>query len=405
MSRLDDLLEELCPSGVKYKSIGEIATDIYRGTGIKREQVTETGIPCVRYGEIYTTYGVWFESCVSHTNLDGINKPKYFEHGDILFAITGESVEDIAKCTAYIGNDRCLAGGDIVVLKHEQDPKYLSYALSTSNARFQKGRGKVKSKVVHSSVPAIKELIVPIPPLEVQHEIVRILDSFNSFSTELSDALNEELLARRKQYEYYLDKVLSFDEAIPRYTLREIVDFRNGKGHEKNISSVGKYVVVNSKFISTNGQVRKFSNEQICPLFVDDILMVMSDLPNGRALAKCFLVDKNDEYTLNQRIGAFHVKDDRVITKFLFYILNRNRQLLRYDNGVDQTNLKKDDILDIKIPLPSIDIQKSIVDRIDDFTAIISDIERGLSNEAEARQTQYEYYRDKLLDMKNNEVG
>ena len=170
MSRLDELIAELCPDGVEYKIIGELATDIYRGSGITRDQVTETGIPCVRYGEIYTTYGVWFDRCVSHTDKSRIANAKYFEHGDILFAITGESVEDIAKSCAYVGHERCLAGGDIVVLKHEQDPKYLSYALSTTAAQIQKSKGKVKSKVVHSSVPAIQAIKVPVPPIEVQRE-------------------------------------------------------------------------------------------------------------------------------------------------------------------------------------------------------------------------------------------
>ena len=97
MSKLDELIAKFCPDGVEYKTIDEIAVDIYRGAGIKKDQVTEEGIPCVRYGEIYTTYGVWFEKCKSHTKLEYVKLPKYFEHGDILVAITGESVEDIAK--------------------------------------------------------------------------------------------------------------------------------------------------------------------------------------------------------------------------------------------------------------------------------------------------------------------
>ena len=116
MSKLDELIKELCPDGVEYKSLGEISTDIYRGSGITRNQVTEEGIPCVRYGEIYTSYGIWFDECISHTNENEISNKKYFEYGDILFAITGESVEDIAKSCAYVGHDKCLAGGDIVVL-------------------------------------------------------------------------------------------------------------------------------------------------------------------------------------------------------------------------------------------------------------------------------------------------
>nr|WP_300571435.1 restriction endonuclease subunit S [uncultured Acetatifactor sp.] len=211
MSKLDELIQEFCPDGVEYKTLGEIATEIYRGAGIKRNQVTATGTPCVRYGEIYTTYGVWFDKCVSHTDEATVESKKYFEYGDILFAITGESVEDIAKSCAYVGHERCLAGGDIVVLKHNENPKYLAYALSTTEAREQKSKGKVKSKVVHSSVPAIQAIRIPVPPTEVQSEIVRILDNFTELTTELMAELTAELTARKKQYEYYRDKLLTFD--------------------------------------------------------------------------------------------------------------------------------------------------------------------------------------------------
>lgn len=211
MSKLNNLLQDLCPNGVEYVKLKDIATDIFRGAGITREQVTTEGTPCVRYGEIYTTYGVFFDACVSHTNEEILQSRKYFEHGDILFAITGESVEEIAKSTAYVGYEKCLAGGDIVVMKHNQNPKYLGYVLSTTESQNQKSKGKVKSKVVHSSVPAIKEIIIPLPPLPVQEEIVRILDSYTKMTEELESKLKAELEARKKQYEFYRDSLLKFD--------------------------------------------------------------------------------------------------------------------------------------------------------------------------------------------------
>ena len=237
MSRLDELIAEFCPNGVEYKTIDEIAVDIYRGSGIKRDQVTEEGIPCVRYGEIYTTYGVWFEKCKSHTKLEYVKSPKYFEYGDILFAITGESVEDIAKCCAYIGNEKCLAGGDIVVLKHKEDPKYISYALSTVDAQKQKSSGKVKSKVVHSSVPSIKAIKLPVPPLEVQREIVHILDSFTLLTAELT----AELTARKKQYEFYRNKLLTFDNNVKIVPLADIADIGTGSSNTNEGVEEGKY--------------------------------------------------------------------------------------------------------------------------------------------------------------------
>ena len=178
------------------------------------------------------------------------------------------------------------------------------------------------------------------------------------------------------------------------YKLDEIVDFLNGKGHEKNIVENGRYIVVNSKFISTDGDTQKFSDEQICPVYKDDILMVMSDLPNGRALAKCFYVVEDDKYTLNQRICALRVKDkDLINTRFLYYYLNRNHQLLRYDNGVDQTNLRKDHILNIRVAVPPMKVQCEIVHILDDFTLLSAE----LSAELKARQKQYEYYLYKLI--------
>ena len=195
--------------GWEEKTLGELATDMYRGSGIKRDQVTKDGIPCVRYGEIYTTYNVAFEECVSHTNEEMISSPKYFEHGDLLFAITGESVEDIGKTIAYLGNDKCLLGGDIICMKHNQNAKYLSYALSTPDAIRQKGIGKTKLKVVHTNAPALKAISVPVPSLEEQQQIVSHLDL---------------LSADVRQLEEMQRKTLAECDALKQAMLREVFE-------------------------------------------------------------------------------------------------------------------------------------------------------------------------------------
>lgn len=175
------LKELLTPKeGWKMKTIDSLQTDMYRGSGITREQIRLEGVPCVRYGEIYTTYNYWFEECVSHTDEQIINSKKYFEHGDILFAITGESVEDIGKSIAYLGHNKCLAGGDIIVMKHNQNPKYLAYALSTPDAIAQKGFGKTKLKVVHTNAPSLKAIVLPIPTLPEQQRIAARLDALSA---------------------------------------------------------------------------------------------------------------------------------------------------------------------------------------------------------------------------------
>ena len=196
----------------EYKTLEEISIDMYRGAGIKRNEVSKTGIPCVRYGEIYTSYNILFNKCISHTDENKQNSKKYFEYGDVLFAITGESVEEIAKSIVYLGNEKCLAGGDIVIMKHKQNPKYIGYALSTNSAQMQKSKGKVKSKVVHSSVPALKKIKIPIPPLEEQEKIANLIEKFDTLCNDITNGLPAKIEKRQKQYEYYRDKLLDFKE-------------------------------------------------------------------------------------------------------------------------------------------------------------------------------------------------
>ena len=195
---------------VRWMKMSEVATQWYRGAGIKKEEVSEEGMPCIRYGEIHTTYNIWFDDCISHTDENKQATRKYADKGDILFAITSEDIPFIGNSVAYLGNERILVGGDIVVMKHNQDPKYIAYALSTSDAIRQKGKGKVKSKVVHTNVPSLQEIVIPIPSMAEQKKIAGILDRFDHLTNDLSSGLPAEIEKRRRQYEYYRDKLLSF---------------------------------------------------------------------------------------------------------------------------------------------------------------------------------------------------
>lgn len=195
---------------VKWMKLKDVATQWYRGAGIKREEVSEDGMPCIRYGEIHTTYNIWFDDCISHTDESKQASRKYAEKGDILFAITSEDIPLVGNSVAYLGNERIMVGGDIVVMKHNQDPKYMAYALSTSDAIKQKGKGKVKSKVVHTNVPSLQEIVIPIPSMTEQKRIASILDRFDTLTNDLTAGLPAEIEKRRQQYEYYRDKLLTF---------------------------------------------------------------------------------------------------------------------------------------------------------------------------------------------------
>ena len=389
MSKLETLIQQLCPEGVEYKKLGDIAVDVFRGSGIKREEVTETGTPCVRYGEIYTTYDVWFDTCISHTDASKIASAKYFEYGDILFVITGESVKDIAKCCAYVGHERCLAGGDIVVLRHNQDPKYLSYALSTTDAQQQKSKGKVKSKVVHSSVPAIKELVVPVPPLEIQREIVRILNNFAELTGKLTAELSVELTARKKQYEYYQTKLFSFGDATVYMPLAEIAEIGTGSSNTNEELAEGKY-----PFFVRSQDVRRKNEYEY-----DETAIITSG--DGVGVGKIFHYIEG-KYALHQRAYRIHITDERIIPKYFYYYMKATFlpyiEKASFHSSV--TSIRRPMLNKFPVPVVSIDQQNRIVSILDRFDVLCNDLTSGLPAEIEARQKQYEYYRDKLLTFK-----
>ena len=263
-----------------------------------------------------------------------------------------------------------------------------------------------KGSVPYITLPMLEKFEIPIPPLPVQTEIVKILDALTALTSELTS----ELILRRKQYEYYRERLLSFD-SLERLNMggakKKLIDvayFQNGKGHEKNIDENGSFIVINSKFISTNGAVKKYCNDQLVPLFKEDILIVMSDLPNGKALAKTFFVTEDNKYTLNQRIGRITVKEEvELLPSFVNHFLNRNKQLTKYDNGTDQTNLRKDQILDVVIPIPPLEEQQRIVSILDKFETLTNSITEGLPLAIEQSQKRYEYYRELLLNFPGRE--
>lgn len=143
-----------------------------------------------------------------------------------------------------------------------------------------------------------------------------------------------------------------FEDDWEQRKLGEVAEYRNGKAHENNISETGKYVVVNSKFVSTDGEVRKFSAEQIEPLYEGEIAFVLSDVPNGRAIARTFLVDESGKYTLNQRIAGI-TPNEHTDSYFLHILMNRNKYFLKFDDGNKQTNLSVNDVMQFEERYPS----------------------------------------------------
>jgi type I restriction enzyme S subunit len=169
------------------------------------------------------------------------------------------------------------------------------------------------------------------------------------------------------------------------FKVGSLTEFINGIAHEKIINPLGNYVVVNSKFVSSEGNVEKNCMELINPAKKNDILMVMSDVPNGKAIAKCFLVDSDRKYSVNQRICILRSKETD--PQFLFFQINRNKFYLQFDDGVKQTNLRREDVLNCPIPLPpTLTEQKAIATALSDVDALINSLDKLISKKKAIKQ-------------------
>lgn len=222
MNKLDELIQQLCPNGVPYRRLGDIAT-ICRGGSFQKKDFTESGVPCIHYGQIYTRYGLFVNETITYIGEETAQKQKFAEPNDVVMAVTSENIEDVCKCVAWLGDGKVAVSGHAAIIHHSMNPKYLVYWLHSSSFYQQKAKIANGTKVIEVAPAKLSDVVLPVPPLEIQHEIVRILDTFTE--------LTAELTARKQQYAYYRDKLLAFGDDVPKDTLENLCDFQYGKGN------------------------------------------------------------------------------------------------------------------------------------------------------------------------------
>lgn len=210
MGRLEKLIAKLCSDGVEYKTLSEIAT-ISRGGNFQKKDFCEIGVPCIHYGQIYTRYGLFADSTFTFISPETAKKQKMASQNDIIMAVTSENIEDVCKCVAWLGNEEVAISGHTAIIHHKQNTKYLTYYFHTEMFATQKRKLVHGTKVMEVTPDTLNTVSIPVPPLPVQAEIVRILDNFTELTAELTEQLTAELTARKKQYEFYRDKLLTFD--------------------------------------------------------------------------------------------------------------------------------------------------------------------------------------------------
>ena len=380
MSKLDGLLKEFCPNGVEYKNLRDVAT-ISRGGSFQKKDYVEKGFPCIHYGQIYTFYGLFADETLSYISNEVAAKQKKANKNDIVMAVTSENIEDVCKCVAWLGEGEIAVSGHAAIIQHSLNPKYLTYFLHSSMFYRQKIKLAHGTKVLEVKPDSLGDIILPVPPLEVQREIVRILDNFTE--------LTAELTVRKKQYEYYRDTLLSAKKDVPVVKLKDVASIDRGVRLVKSqLNESGKYPVYQNALVPLGYYDERNRSG-------NNTFMISAGAAGQIGFSDIDFWAADDCYTFNCC--------EKLENKFLFHVLKNNQY--RIDAKVRKASIpriSKESVGDIQIPLPSLEIQKKVVTVLDNFEKICNDLNIGLPGEIEARQKQYEFYRDQLLTFAEN---
>ena len=408
MSKLDELIAELCPDGVEYKTLGEIAT-VSRGGSLQKKDFCEEGFPCIHYGQIYTKFGLSTDHALSFISTDKADKQKKAVNGDIVMAVTSENIEDVCKCVVWLGEKEVAVSGHTAIIHHNQDAKYLAYYFHSSMFFSQKVKLAHGTKVIEVTPDKLNGVRVPVPPLEVQREIVRVLDNFTFLSAELS----AELSARRKQYEYYRNYLLDFSGQTVEYMpVGELFEIKNGLNKEKAAFGKGK-PIINFTDVYKNRWLTKDSFKGLVDVGAEEIKRYSAR--KGDVFFTRTSETKEDigmsstliEDVPNCVFSGFVLRarpiTDLLLPKFCAYYFSTNKvraDIVRYASFTTRATTTGPKLSKIMVPIISKNEQEKIVSILDRFDSLCNDISEGLPAEIEARQKQYEYYRDKLLTFK-----
>ena len=390
MSKLNDLINKLCPDGVEFVKLGETC-EVLRGKRLTKKQLSETEKYPVFHGGIQPI---------------GFYSKKNRNANTVMIINVGASAGTIGYSEKdFWSSDGCYC------LSHTESvlPRYIYYVLSKDQHYFQ-------SKVRHGGIPTLDALVVrnyriPLPPLPIQTEIVRILDKF----TQLEAELEAELDCRKRQYEFYRDQLLSFDKITPPernnvvwMPITEVFEMRNGYTPSKNKPEYwegGKIPWFRMEDIRQNGRILSDSIQHIT---MDGVKKGNLFKANSFILATTATIGEHAlviaDSLANQRFTNLSVRKslkDRIIIKFLFHYMFiiddwcKNNVNISGFASVDMNKFKK-----LEIPIPPIEEQNRIVAILDRFESLTTSLQHGLPAEIAARRQQYECYRDKLLDFK-----
>jgi len=405
MSKLDELIREFCPDGVQVFRLEEIAH--YAKTRIDCKTINEDNYVGVE-NLLQNKAGKTKATSVPTTGM-----VIAYQKNDILIGNIRPYLRKVWLADCEGGTN-----GDVLTVQIENTekvlPRFLYYVLSSEKFFLYDIQNSKGAKMPRGSKDAVMKFEIPLPPIEVQEEIVRILDSYTEKTDELTQNLMAEITARSTQYNYYRDKLLKVETNAHKYKLGEIATVTKLAGFEftnyVTYSENGNIIALRGLNVK-NGRLdlhdvkyvdkSDFSKLERSKLHIGDMLFTYVG-----TVGQVAIVDEEDKYYLAPNVALIRCDKEVLLPQYMKYYFQTtqfwDKQIRRLLQSSSMQNIPMEKIRKFEIAVPPLDVQNRIVNVLDNFEKICSDLNIGLPAEIEARQKQYEYYRDKLLTFAEN---
>ena len=402
MSKLDELIKELCPNGVEYKELGEIFNlkNGYTPSKSNSEYWENADVNWFRIEDINTNGGI-LENSIQRVNIKGI-KGNLFAAKSLIVSTTATIGKHALILKEFICNQQftCLT----IKKNYEKiyNSKFMYYY-------FFKISELVKKNLKVSSFPSVdmdkfKKFLIPLPPLKVQEEIVRILDDYTKSVEELKEKLNMEFKARKKQYSWYRDYLLKFKNKVEMVTLGDISDYSKDKIDIKELNSEN-YIGIENMLQDAKGVIKSscLLTEGRCTKFFEGDILIGNIRPY---LKKIWLSDRIGG--ANTDVLVIKKSIESIDNKYLFFVLSSEKFFSYVMKSVKAGKMprgNKEMIMKYQFPLPPLEVQKRIVEVLDNFEKICKELNIELSSEIEIKEKEYEFFRNYLLTFKEDSVN